>query len=53
MFVCDVQYSDFCVCTFGTNADLHVQWIYRDDDLWEDCVSKAKQFLQHVYYLNY
>ena len=44
MFVCDVKYSDFCVCTFGTNADLHVERIYKDDDFWEDCVSKAKLF---------
>ena len=41
MFVCDIQYSDFCACTFGTNVDLHVECIYRDDDFWEDCVYKT------------
>lgn len=44
VFVCDVQYCDFCVCTFGDEDDLHIERIYRDIDFWNECILKAKEF---------
>lgn len=35
MFVCNVGYSDFCVCTFASDPDkenIHVERIYKNND---------------------
>ena len=47
MFVCNVEYCDFCVCTFSESIDEfspYVERIFRDVEFWEDCVEKAKRF---------
>ena len=48
MFVCDVNYCDFCVCTFSTTKGEdfppYIECICRDDEFWEACIVKAKQF---------
>ena len=47
MFVCNVDYCDFCVCTFPESVDEfspYVERIFRDIEFWEDCVEKAKHF---------
>ena len=47
MFVCNVEYCDFCVCTFPESVDEfspYVERIFRDIEFWEDCVEKAKHF---------
>ena len=50
LFVCDVQYSDFCVCTFASESDqenLHIERINKNTTFWnETCVPKAKQFFR-------
>ena len=50
LFVCDVEYADFCVCTFlkdGNDYDdggIHIERICKDFDFWEKCVEKARNF---------
>ena len=46
MFVCNVEYCDFCVCTFPESNDcsLYVERIFRDHEFWAACVEKAKHF---------
>ena len=47
LFVCDVEYRDFCVCTFASDQDestLHIERIYKDETFWDECLAKAKQF---------
>ena len=46
LFVCDVDYCDFCVCTFASDqtGDLHVQRIAPDMQFWESCLAKASSF---------
>ena len=47
LFVCDVEYCDFCVCTFASDQDestLHIERIYRDETFWDECVAKVKPF---------
>ena len=47
MFVCNVNYCDFCVCTFPsekTEPSSHIERIFRDDDFWKECLVKAKNF---------
>ena len=47
MFVCNVDYCDFCVCAFPESVDEfspYVERIFRDIEFWEDCVEKAKHF---------
>ena len=47
MFVCNVNYCDFCVCTFPVNSEdcgLFLERIPRDDNLWNTIVTKSKQF---------
>ena len=49
MFVCDVGYSDFCVCTFASDTDkenIHIERIYKNNDFWQECVSKAELFFR-------
>ena len=50
LFVCDVQYSDFCVCTFGSDEDqenLHIERIEKNYSFWHgECVPKAELFFR-------
>ena len=48
LFVCNVDYGDFCVCTFPTGADpsLHVERISPDPDLWSSCIEASTQFFK-------
>ena len=47
IFICDVAYCDFVVCTFpeGRNEpDIHIERILPDDHFWFDCVEKSFDF---------
>ena len=47
LFVSDVEYCDFCVCTFsGDETGVHIERISKDIDLWNDCVIKAQTFFK-------
>ena len=50
LFVCDVEYCDFCLCTFtGDESGLHIEHVYKDTCLWSDCVARAKFFFWNLY----
>ena len=56
MFVCNVNYCDFYVCTFPsekTEPSSHIELIFRDDDFWKECLVKAKNIFLQVCCLNY
>ena len=42
LFVCDVDFCDFCVCTFGDKSDIYIERIHKNQVFWDDCVKKAK-----------
>jgi len=47
LFVCDVNYCDFCVATFadsGVESAMHVEHVYRNPSLW--CVEHASSFFR-------
>ena len=51
LFVCDVDYADFCVCTFLTSEEnihddngIHIEHVYKDLNFWTDCVAKSQHF---------
>ena len=47
IFVCDVQYCDFCVFTFSdmdNESTFHIERIQRDDSFWDECVLKSEDF---------
>ena len=47
LFVCDVNYCDFCVATFadsGNRSGLHVEQIYKNSTLWSQCVKQSSAF---------
>ena len=45
LFVSDVQYCDFCVCTFnGDKTGIHIERIFKDEQFWNDFVIKAQTF---------
>ena len=54
LFVCDVEYGDFCVCTFSMDEDeshyletgMHIERIYKDPNLWIECTTKSSQFFK-------
>lgn len=47
LFVSDVEYSDFCVCTFnGDETGIHTERILKDEQFWNDCVVKAQTFFK-------
>ena len=49
LFVCNVEYCDFCVCTFVEDDEskgLHIERIYKNETFWSDCISKAEQFFK-------
>ena len=48
LFVCDLEYCDFCVCTFTSKEapDLHIQRIKKDQEFWDTCKSTAMEFFK-------
>jgi len=53
LFVCDVEYADFCVCTFLMSEDnrhddngVHIERIYKDLNFWTECVAKSQLFFR-------
>ena len=49
LFVCDVNYCDFCVATFadsGVESAMHVERVYRNPSLWSQCVEHASSFFR-------
>ena len=47
IFVCDVQYCDFCLLTFGSSdmePSLYVERITRNNSFWDDCVVRSERF---------
>ena len=45
MFVCNVNYCDFCVRTFPLEeSSPHIEHIFRNDDFWRECLTKAEIF---------
>ena len=56
MFVCDVNYCDFCVCTFPSGSEgsaVFVERICRDVNFWSTAVQKSKEFFSLVCYLKF
>ena len=45
LFVSDLEYSDFCVCTFMQEGgkDLNIR---KDFEFWDECVKKATYFFK-------
>lgn len=49
LFVCDVEYCDFCVCTFadsGGESAMHIDRIHKNHEFWNNCVNKANWFFR-------
>ena len=49
LFVCDVKYCDFCVCTFADTAGesaMHIERIHNNSQIWINCVETAKSFFR-------
>ena len=48
LFICNVEYSDFIVCTFASDdeGNIHVERLDKDEDFWQNCVDKAKLFFK-------
>ena len=51
LFVCDVEYADFCVCIFLKDKNneyddegIHFEWITKYLNFWKECVEKAHHF---------
>ena len=53
LFVCNVDYADFCVCTFATDAQdkysdtgIHIERINKNSEFWTGCIDKAHHFFK-------
>jgi len=48
LFICNVEYSDFVVCTFASDDEdsIHIERLNKDEEFWQDCVDKAKLFFK-------
>jgi hypothetical protein len=50
IFVCDVEFGDFCVCTFpnglASPPNIHIERILPNYQVWEKCVEQATAFFQ-------
>ena len=48
MFVCGVEYCDFCVCTFPKEEGSlpHIKYIKRNEEFWETCLLKASNLFR-------
>jgi hypothetical protein len=44
IFVCDMEFGDFCVCTFPNGLDsspsIHIECILTNYQVWEECVEQ-------------
>ena len=41
MYICD---CDFVVCRFSTSADMFVERVFQNDDVWDNCLKTATTF---------
>lgn len=42
IFICNVDYCDFCVCTFpDQHPTMHIERIFKDTELWKSCTEKT------------
>ena len=48
MFVCDVEYCDFVVCTFSAEDNMHIEHLFKNFTFWSDHLSKAHLYLTRV-----
>ena len=48
IFVCEVDYCDFVVCTFpeGKKPVIHIERILADREFWSQCVRKSTEFIK-------
>ena len=48
IFLCQVQYADFCVCTFphGSHPEIHIERIFPDAELWQTCIHKSTKLFR-------
>ena len=48
IFVCNVEYADFVVCTFPVNNEptIHIERIYADQKFWSECITKSSNYFQ-------
>ena len=48
MFICDVEYCDFVVCTFSGDAGdgIFVERVLRDDSLWQASLNRVHEFFK-------
>ena len=49
IFICEVDYCDFVVCTFPEDQqqpDIHIERIHPDEHLWSDCIEKSFHFFK-------
>ena len=44
LFVCDVEYCDFCVCLFTEEDDIHIERVLRDKTVWQECLGQCTDF---------
>ena len=45
LFVCNVQYCDFCVFTCPEReTNIYVERIHKDEEFWEECVRNCEYF---------
>ena len=47
LFVSDVNYCDYCVCTFaGGETGVFIERIQKDEEFWTQCVTKVDLFMR-------
>ena len=50
ILVCDVEYGDFCICTFPNGLQsppsFHIERILPDSKVWEECICSATMFFR-------
>ena len=48
IFICNVDFCDFCVCTFPSSEipNLHIERIFPDAELWAQCVESSTNFFK-------
>lgn len=48
MFVCNVKYGHFVLCTFPSESgpSIHVERIIRDEEMWSECIEHSTRFFR-------
>lgn len=49
IFICEVDYCDFVVCTFPEDQpepDIHIERIFPDEQFWSECIEKSLNFFK-------